>query len=1096
QTLLGRLRKGELDKQDYYRMLLRLVYRLLFLFVAEDRELLFAPEAEEKTCERYTRFYSVSRLRRLAERRLGARHGDLYHGLRLVMQKLGNGGCAELGLPALGSFLFSDEAIADLNGCELANHDLLEAVRALAFITEGHRRRTVDYKNLRSEELGSVYEALLELHPEINAEARQFNLASASGNERKTTGSYYTPDSLVQCLLDSALDPVVTEALKQPDPEQAILSLKVCDPACGSGHFLIAAAYQLAKHLASVRTGDGEPAPEAVRTALRDVIGHSIYGVDINPMAVELCKVSLWMEALEPGKPLSFLEHRIQCGNSLIGATPALLKKGIPDEAFKPIEGDDKATCAEYRRYNKQFRESGQRNIFESEIKLGALAQSILSLEEVDDSTIEGVREKQRRWEELVRSNDYLYGGLLADAWCAAFVWKKLEDRNHPRPISEEMFRKIEQSPWHVARTHHEIEIKRLAAQYQFFHWHLAFPDVFRAPVDGEEPENEHAGWSGGFDVVLGNPPWERIKLQEKEWFAQRQPEIANAPNAATRRRMIEELRESNSTLYKAFLDDRRKAEGESHFVRNSMRYPLCGRGDVNTYAIFAEMNRMISWARGRVGCIVPSGIATDDTTKHFFADLMESGSLASLYDFENREGLFPEVDSRMKFCLLTMKGRLSDAPADFVFFAHNTADLHEQARHFSLSAADLALLNPNTRTCPIFRSQRDAELTKAIYRRVPVLINEGKIGGNPWGIQFSTMFHMSNDSGLFLPAEGGHRLPLYEAKMVNFFDHRAADVVLSETAMIRQGQSEELTIEEHADPKRRAIPRNWITSNHVDERLRKYDKEGYLIWEWMRDWLFGWRDVTSPTNERTFIPIIIPRVGVGNNLPLAFPSVTDVHTVACLSANLSAFAFDFVARQNVGGVHLNFFIVKQLPVLPPSTYVENCAWSPSQTLRELIAPRVLELTYTAHDLQGFAEDCGYTGEPFRWDEERRFLLRCELDAAYFHLYGIGREDVDYILDTFPIVKRKDEQAHGEYRTKRVILEIYDEMRQAMESGAAYQTHLDPPPASGWSPPEIEEDRGTERRGDGEKESGSTFADFQLRQEEARPQPGLFDKND
>ncbi|SRR6266540_1701809 len=410
QTLLGLLRKGELDKQDYYRQLLRLVYRLLFLFVAEDRELLFAPGADEKARERYTRFYSVSRLRRLAERRLGARHSDLYYGLRLVMQKLGNGGCAELGLPALGSFLFSDKALADLDSCELANQELLEAVRVLAFITDGHGRRTVDYKNLRSEELGSVYESLLEQHPVINAEARQFNLASASGNERKTTGSYYTPDSLVQRLLDSALDPVVAEALKRPDPEQAILSLKVCDPACGSGHFLIAAAHRLARHLASVRTGDGEPAPEAVRTALRDVIGHCIYGVDINPMAVELCKVSLWMEALEPGKPLSFLEHRIQCGNSLIGATPALLKKCIPDEAFKPIEGDDKATCAEYRRYNKQFRESGQRNIFESEIKLGALAESVLSLEDIDDSTIEGVREKQRRWEELVRSNDYLCG--------------------------------------------------------------------------------------------------------------------------------------------------------------------------------------------------------------------------------------------------------------------------------------------------------------------------------------------------------------------------------------------------------------------------------------------------------------------------------------------------------------------------------------------------------------------------------------------------------------------------------------------------------------------------------------------------------------
>ena len=1064
QTLLGRLRNGELDKQDYYRQLLRLVYRLLFLFVAEDRELLFAPEADEKACERYMRFYSVSRLRRLAERRLGARHGDLYHGLGLVMQKLGNGGCAELGLPALGSFLFSDEAIADLNECELANHELLEAVRALAFITDGHRRRTVDYKNLRSEELGSVYEALLELHPEINAEARQFNLASASGNERKTTGSYYTPDSLVQCLLDSALDPVVAEALKQPDPEQAILSLKVCDPACGSGHFLIAAAHRLAKHLASARTGDGEPAPEAVRTALRDVIGHSIYGVDINPMAVELCKVSLWMEALEPGKPLSFLEHRIQCGNSLIGATPALLKKGIPDEAFKPIEGDDKTTCAEYRRYNKQFRESGQRNIFESEIKLGALAQSILSLEEVDDSTIEGVREKQRRWEELVRSNDYLYGGLLADAWCAAFVWKKLEDRNHPRPISEEMFRKIEQSPWHVARNHHEIEIKRLAAQYQFFHWHLAFPDVFRAPVNDEEPENEHAGWSGGFDVVLGNPPWERIKLQEKEWFAQRNPEIATAANAAARQRKIKELIETDPALYEAFLDDRRKSEGESHLARNSGRFPLCGTGDINTYAIFAETNRMLINVTGGVGCIVPSGIATDDTTKFFFQSLVSSQSLTSLYDFENREGLFPAVDSRMKFCLLTMTGTQNPAKqgAKFVFFAHKIEDLQDDGRRFMLSAEEIALLNPNTRTCPVFRAKRDAELTKAIYARVPVLIKEGTLEENNWGITLFTMLHSSGAARLFIDeasiSQIGTResnrwrvdeelyLPLYEGKMFHQFDHRFASVKMTDN-IARPAQPIEANNVEHEDPHWLPWPRAWVMETHINTHSPK---------EIRKNWFLAFKDITASTNERTLLSAILPRSAIVDSVNLIglCPKTSVLYICAFLS-NLNSFLLDYVVRQKIGGNHIKFYLLRQLPTLHPHNYQENCLWSLPQKFYKWIAPRVLELTYTAYDLQGFAEDCGYTGEPFRWDEERRFLLRCELDAAYFHLYGIGRGDVDYILDTFPIVRRKDEQAYGEYRTKRVILEIYDEMRRAVESGAPYQTRLDPPPANGWAPPEL-----------------------------------------
>lgn len=1149
----GRLRQrlvgGALDKQDFYRQLLRLVYRLLFLFVAEDRDLLFAPETGERARNLYTRFYSLSRLRRLAERRIGTRHHDLFQGLRLVMNKLsGEGdeqGYQELGLPALGSFLFSRDAIADLDDCEIENAHLLSAIRALAFLTDQHGLRTVDYKNLRSEELGSIYEALLELHPEINAEAKAFNLSSASGNERKTTGSYYTPDSLVQCLLDSALDPVVDEAIKraaegekgrggdretlgqgesaipesQSAIEQAILNLKVCDPACGSGHFLIAAAHRMAKRLGAIRTGDEEPSPAAVRKALRDVIGHCIYGVDINPMAVELCKVSLWMESLEPGKPLTFLEHRIQPGNALIGATPALLKQGIPDEAFKPIEGDDREYCNEYRRQNRQERKDRQRPLIDESIKLGNLAASIAELDAIDDAEIAGVHAKQQRYEELVKSSGYLYGRFLADAWCAAFVWKKT--REFPYPITEAVFREIEQNPYRHATGHGggwlEREVKRLAAQYQFFHWHLAFPDVFRLPGNGEEMENEQAGWSGGFNVVLGNPPWEHTELKEKEWFAQRRPEIANVLTGAERKRMIDALAEGDTALYTAFLDARREHDGVSYFAGNSGRFPLCGRGRINTYAIFAETNRMLINEQGRVGCIVPSGIATDDTTKFFFQSLVSSQSLASLYDFENREGLFPAVDSRAKFCLLTMTGTQNPARqgAEFVFFAHKVEDLRDDNRRFTLSDEEITLLNPNTRTCPVFRTKRDAEFTKAIYARVPVLIRESVPAGNAWGIDFKQgLFNMTSASGLFRTREDllkdGWRLagnifskddesylPLYEAKMVSFFDHRYADVVISDTAMIRQGQSDELSAEEHRKFDRNAMPRNWVARTNVEESLTKYDKHGNVVWFWPNKWLLCWRDVTSATNERTFISSLIPRVGVGNNLFLAFSEGSVAYNAISLLANFNSFVFDFVVRQNIGGVHLNFFIVRQLPILPPHTYSQQCPWQFKQKLREWIAPRVLELTYTAYDLRGFAEDCGYAGEPFRWpsgnDASRRFLLRSELDAAYFHLYGITRDDVDYILDTFPIVRRKDEAQHGEYRTKRVILEIYDAMQQAITTGQPYQTRLDPPPANGWTPPPLkdEDKEGKRETGTG---NGSPLLEFQLRQEDARLQPGLFDE--
>lgn len=1054
QMLRQKLKSGELDVQDYYRQLLRLVYRLLFLFVSEDRDLLLDPTADNDTKSRYTSFYSTAKLRRLAGRKRGTRHPDLFYSLRLVMDKLSTDtGCPELGLPALGGFLFSEEAIPDINDCEIANHDLLDAVRALAYTTYGNARRPVDYKNIGPEEFGSVYESLLELHPELNTDAATFELTTASGHERKTTGSYYTPSSLITSLLDTALDPVLHEALRKSNPEEAILELKVCDPASGSGHFLIAAAHRMAKKLAAVRTGDEEPALEAQQAALRDVIGHCIYGVDLNPMAVELCKVNLWMESLEPGKPLSFLDHHIQCGNSLLGTTPALMAGGIPDEAFNPIEGDEKATVSKYKKRNKEQRETpGKLSLFDETgevwFKLDDLAKSIVKLDLIADDSIEGVHEKQAQYEALVKSGSYLFGRFLADAWCAAFLWKKVETDKLLCPITEEIFRRIEQTP-HYAPGWMSDEVQRLATQYKLFHWHLAFPDVFRVLAAGELADNFQAGWSGGFDVVLGNPPWERIKLQEKEWFASRRPDIASAPNAAVRRRMIAALKDKDPALYEAFLNAKREAEGESHLVRNSGRFPLCGRGDINTYAIFAETNRTILGPTGRVGCILPSGIATDDTTKFFFQDLMDTRTLASLYDFENREAVFQGVHRSYKFCLLTLTGlaRPTKHGTEFVFFASNTNDLLDDWRRFTLSAEDIALLNPNTRTCPIFRSKRDAELTKSIYKRVPVLIKEGPPEENPWGISFLRMFDMANDSRLFRTREqledDGWRLegnvfvkgknkylPLYEAKMLHHFDHRWATYEGTETR--------DVTLAEKMDPEFVVLPRYWVEERDVENRLA--DR-----WSW--DWLLGWRDICRSTDERTVIASFTAKSGCGDTFLLMFSEAENIASILLIIASLDSFALDYTARQKVGGMHIKYNIFKQLPVIPPELYKASRLWSINRDTGSRFLKHLLELFYTSWDLLEFACDCGYDGSPFRWNEERRFLLRCELDAAYFHLYGIERDDADYIMETFPITKRKDEAAYGEYRTKRVILEIYDAMAEAIKTGQPYQTVLDPPPA-------------------------------------------------
>lgn len=1049
--LRAKLRGGILPAQDYYRQLLRLVYRLIFLFVAEDRDLLFAPQADPEAKERYRSYYSVRRLRDLAGLRRGTKHPDLYQALVVVMDQLGSDeGSPQLGLPPLGSFLFSGEAMEALLGCQLANIDLLGAVRVLAFTEDGNVLRPVDYRNIGSEELGSVYESLLELHPELNSEAGTFSLIAGGGHERKTTGSYYTPTSLINVLLDSALDPVLEEAAREPDPEAAILDLKVCDPATGSGHFLVAAAHRIAMRLATVRTGDEEPAPEALRAALRDVIGRCIYGVDVNPMAVELCKVSLWMEALEPGKPLSFLDHRIVSGNSLLGATPALLEQGIPDKAFAPLEGDEKKVVSELKKRNHQERKG------QTVFALGAspadlqapIADAVEEIDAIEDASIAGVRKKEQRWIDLEGSPEMDHAKLVADAWCAAFVIPKVKG---DEVLTEAVFRQLTRDPA-GGSTKLKEEIREAAEQYRFFHWHLAFPEVFHVPAEGTSDQ----AWVGGFDLMLGNPPWERMKFQDKEWVSSRRPEIAAVSTAAERIGKIQALAAEDPRLYAEYVDATRRAEGESHFLRTSARFPLCGLGrDINSYAVFAELMRSLLDGRGRMGAILPSGIATDDTTRLFFEDLTRHRSLVSLFSFENEERIFAEVHHATKFCLLTAQGSDNTShKASFVFFARRISDIHDPSRRFWLGFEDIAVINPNTLTAPVFRSARDADLVRGIYERVPVLSADAGIDSN-WKAQTRPgLFHMANDSHLFLERRSleeagwtlvGNRftraneeyLPLLEGKMIHFFDHRFGTYEGQTRAQANQGKLPEVNDDQHTDPSFVPLPKYWVSRKEIEARVAG---------RWEKHWFLGWRDVTGATVLRTAIATVIPRVGVAGNLPLLFVR-WDPSFAACLCANLDSFVLDYVARQKISTNHLLVYALRQLPILGPEVCQRRTQWDRARPLLVWLLPRVLELTYTAWDLVEWGRDLGCDGQPFRWDPERRALLRAELDAAFFHLYGLNRDEVGYVMDTFPIVRKNDEKKNGEYRTKRLILEVYDTMAKAIESGEPYRTILDPPPA-------------------------------------------------
>lgn len=1050
--LRDKLTSGEINLTEWFNELLRLVYRLIFLMVAEDRNLLHPEKAKTEARKLYAEGYSLAALRAQCYRAASwDKHHDRYEGIKIVFHALANGQEA-LALPALGG-LFSDDKLPHLETARLRNRAFMEALYRLSWLDQKTGVVPVNWRAMETEELGSVYESLLELQPQLGDDGKTLLFASEAaeqkGNQRKTTGSYYTPDSLVQALLDTALDPVLDKTEAEADnPAKALLKLSVIDPACGSGHFLLAAARRIATRLARIRA-DGTPSLADFRHALRDVARSCLHGVDRNPMAVELTKVALWIETVDPGLPLGFFDAQIRCGDALLGVFDLkVLHDGIPDAAYKPLTGDDKDTAKYYLQANRAATSGqggfdfGTGQVAMPEMK--PLALDFSGFRDLPEDTVEQIGAKAARFKELRKGQAFVRATAAANLYVAAFLLPKVGGAPagasaRTVPTTEELWLALNQGKIRQAMT----DAPKAARRARAFHWPLEFPDVMQR---------------GGFDVVLGNPPWERIKLQEQEFFAALSPEIANAPNKAARDRLIKALEKAapgttDRALFDAFTEAKREAEATSEFARvpgaERGRFALTGRGDVNTYALFAEL--FANLARQRGGVIVPTGIATDATTAPFFAHLVEARRLARLVDFENRAGLFPAVHSAMKFALLTI-GR-NEAAAYFAFFLTAPSQLAEPERNFTLSPAQIAAINPNTKTAPVFRSRADAELTAKIYMNVPILIREGDgAAGNPWGINVHTrLWHMAEDADWFkttsqLISEGyvrsGSRWkseaptstqpeysPLTEAKMVTYFDHRAATYgdrgddrgyrVLPESSL-----------EQHQDENFEPEPFYWVPQPEVDRRLDPM---------WKYGWLLGWKDVAAATNERTATFSLIPRSAVGHTMPLMFPQAKPEAIVA-LYANLCSIILDYSARQSIAGLHLTLGYLKQLPVIPPDFYTE---------LRlAFITPKVLELTYTSHSLAPFARDLGYDGPPFAWDEDRRAHLRADLDAFYARAYGLTRDELRYILDpadvkgpdypseTFRVLKEKEIRQNGEYRTRRLVLAAWDRMEANGEFAA------------------------------------------------------------
>ena len=1075
---------------DVRQAALIFLYRLLFLLYAEDRDLLPVND------DRYDDYGLRKSVRDDIDKRIAADDtfstfaSRYYDHISTLCRQIDQGD-ASIGLPPYNGGLFAQQAAPMLDRARLSDAALAPIIHNLSH-TESDEggRRYVNYRDMTVQQLGSIYERLLEREPVRSAEGEI--VVRPNSYARKDSGSFYTPQPLVDLIVERTLTPLLEERkaafrdkatalqsdtrakavriakLRPLDPAQAALDLKLLDPAMGSGHFLVTAVDALSDAIAELVEYAPTAAPwledvytsplldriAAIRADIlararaadwvidaaqltdqavirRMVLKRCIYGVDKNPLTVELAKVSLWLHSFTVGAPLSFLDHHLRCGDSLTGLR-------VHD------------ATQEMKRLGKGYSVSAIQSAENA-------AQGMHRIEDISDADISEVEESAMLFREVEKTTAPLRGlldTLCGKNWLAAGM-KKRERDNIEVPLigvfalgEEQAFSLLARGPDGVdaadpirqrsfwpAFTALWRDAGEIAERERFFHWEAAFPGVWQ--------HWQNAQPTGGFDAVIGNPPWDRIKLQEVEWFATRSPELALAPTAAARRRGIKQLRDEGDPLASEFDDAKLRADRLGQFIRASGRYPLLGGGDINLYSLFVERAMNLVKPGGIVGLLTPSGIYADKTAARFFQSVSTSGRVGGLFDFENRRlgtdlpPFFPDVDSRFKFCALIFGGEERKfAQTDCAFFLHDTATVDDPDRCFPLAAADFARVNPNTGTAPVFRTRRDADITRSIYERHPVLVDRaGEDEVRAWPVRYHTMFHMTNDSHLFrtaaqleadgfYPVQGNHwkkgealYLPLYQGRMIWHFDHRANSVRVNLESTHNPYLSEPVSEEQHADPSFLPQTQYWMPAEDVESALSR-----------SKGWTLGFRDIARPTDVRTMIAAVVPWAGVGNTISLL--ALSDSFSCTCLVANLSSFCLDFVARQKAQGTHMNWYIVEQLPVIAPADYDRAFG---TTTARDLVRHHVLRLTYTAHDMAPFARDLGYHGPPFIWNEEERRHLRARLDALYFHLYGLSRDDAAYILDTFPIVRRHDEAAFGHYRTKEMVLAYYN----ALDAGDA-----------------------------------------------------------
>ncbi|WP_409721739.1 Eco57I restriction-modification methylase domain-containing protein [Pseudorhodoplanes sp.] len=1089
---------------------LTMLYRLLFLLYAEDRDLLpkrdpkygGLSDLRDKVAERLDAGTDLSRLRK----NFGLECNEVFVTI--------DQGDDSIGVPPYNGGLFSEKnaATALLDRAILPDAYFAPLLDRLSRTDKDGRRVRINFRDLSVQQLGSIYERLLEYEPVANESAPGGIEIRLNSFARKGSGSYYTPDELVKLIIERTIGPLVRErldafaekakalasdkqrvelrlqALRKIDPAERILDLKIVDPAMGSGHFLVS----LVDYLAEAVTAAMGEASEAVtwgdyvspldnrlndirkriraeadahKWVVRDdqlvnknlikrtILKRCVYGVDKNPMAVELAKVALWLHTFTAGAPLSLLDHHLKCGDSLFGEWVRKALDGLAARGSLMISGAIQA--AEAAIAGMALIES------RSDADIAEVKASAADYHDVTART-EPLRRfldfwQAVKWLDLTDDEKKALDAALDGAFGPpTAVLAGLQEPVRPAGLTDEALSLFDEGREEqlaitglgsagtardfrvigglIARAH------ALAAEQHFLHWQIAFPGVWKNWASADP--------DGGFDAVIGNPPWDQVDFEHIKWFENRDPAVSRSSTDSERKRLIRAHQTSETQLWAEF--QVADAVFDTQLKRSKSEYSLFRGRKFFIHFAFVEQSLRLINSFGKIGLLVPLGVVSHNTSSKFVERIVSRNLLREVIDFENRMGLhgsfFPDIDARTKFCILVM-GRSHDAKATFAsFFTDIRIPVEKQL--LSLSREDISAISPNSGLLPIAQSKRALALTRAAYSKNPVMFSRSH-DKRELPLLYRQLFNRATDSNLFVDIEqlqqmhafpigysrfkfGGELYyPVYEGKMVGMFNHRASSVVRNTENLYRKGQPARASETELTDPQWSPLPDYWIADSQIETRSSAH-------------WMLGIKDVTSVTNERTVIASFLPRCAPTHTIPVLLTTNIEL---ACLGVgNLNSFCLDFFARQKVQTNHLSEYILDELAIV--SVERMHHRRFGKRTAADIVKDHVLRLTYTAHDMAPFARDMGYINAdgtvkpPVIWNETERRHLRARLDALYFILYGVtGEDDIRYILSTFPIVERKDRQAHeGVYLTRELILWY----KRALEAG---DTETDAPEA-------------------------------------------------